>query len=113
MGVVANRGSSSTEQPLVASLVDAFMRLYKENNDYSLIYSSIERDGRIGMECGPVATILHSGLPWHSFGKGQRAYHDLEGLWWEDMVILYRAQVLRGTRSRVFENGFMCQRVQT
>ena len=94
MGVVTTRRSSSMGQPSVASLAEAFMRLCEEKNDYSFIYSSTERDGRIGVEWRPVATIFHSILPWHSWGEGQRAHRDPEGLWLEDMVTLYESHVL-------------------
>ncbi len=96
MGAVTDQRSTSTGVTSIANLADTFMRICEEKNDYSFIYSSADRDERTGMRWRPAATILHSVLPLHSWGEAQRAHHDSEGLWLEEMVTLVLSQTLGG-----------------
>ena len=65
---------------------ETFMRTCEENNDYSFIYSSDERDETPGRRWRPKPNQLIPILSSHSYGEAQRGHRTSEGLWLEGML---------------------------
>lgn len=69
-----------------------FMAICEAENDYSFIYSAAERCTENLKRWRPVSGMLHSIVPWHSWGEAQRASYNMEGdLLLEDVISLVPA----------------------
>lgn len=73
---------------------EAFMTICDAKNDYSYIFSSEERDGDPSKRWRPAPGMLRAIFPWHSWGLAQRARHDADGIWLEDMLSLTPSSIM-------------------
>jgi hypothetical protein len=89
MGAITSKPAWGRSNLSVESIAESFMELCEAKGDYSFIYASTERNKRSGWRPAPV--ILHSTLPWHCLGAGQRGEKDPRGIRLKDIVILEKS----------------------
>jgi hypothetical protein len=108
IGAITQEVSAHASRPCIASLSESFMAACEKKNDFSFIYSADNRDTLSGRRWRPVAGLLPSILPWHSWGEAQRAHVDAAGFWLDDMQKLELAPAL-GTEAVEYIAGWMHQ----
>lgn len=88
LGVFTQQPSWLERDSTVAELSESLMSLCEQKNDYSFLYSSTPRDGRIGKRWRPKPDFLHAVLAWHVHGNAQKGYYTSEGFWLGSMMKL-------------------------
>lgn len=86
IGAISKTPSARPSSPSITELSETFMKICEDKNDYSFLYSTAARDKRLGRRWCPVPGLLHSLLPWHSWGEAQPGHYDSQGFWLDNMV---------------------------
>jgi hypothetical protein len=88
IGAISKTPSARPSSPSITELSNTFMEICKEKNDYSFLYTTAARDTRPGRRWCPVPGLLHSLLPWHSWGEAQPGRYDSQSqeFWLDNMV---------------------------
>ena len=95
----------------IEEISNTFIGLCEEKNDYSFIYSSTERSEESGRRWRPKSGMIHSVLPWHLMGEGQRGHLDAKGVFWLDQMLRLPISTRLGEPGKQFIAHWLCSHV--